>query len=169
MDSTHLCFALLLEEIRYFRWIPTWLVYLTDGASPPWNAANLSTLAVAFRADALQTRWHCEDDGLYLLEPTGDAVFFSTNSNATRAPPSAVRALHAPDLLARLERCASNATEQAELCTQGSCANTSIEVASAMTCSADDDFDQARNHMPAGEDHRPASVLGAPAWALSGA
>ena len=67
------------------------------------------------------------------------------------------------------ERCASNATEQAELCTQGSCANTSIEVASAMTCSADDDFDQARNHMPAGEDHRPASVLGAPAWALSGA
>ena len=41
-----------------------------------------------------------------------------------------------------------------------------IEVASAMTCSADDDFDQARNHMPAGQDHRPASVLGAPAWAL---
>ena len=75
----------------------------------------------------------CEDTSLYLLEPTGDAVDFSTNSNATRAPPSVrcARLLGAPTC----SRGSSGWREQRDRAgrgrTQGSCANTSIEVASA--------------------------------------
>ena len=99
--------------------------------STPHAANNMSLGAVASRARARQTRWHCESSAIYLWEPTGDMVYVTSSENATERSQYLVDRQHDPAVIETLAFCDDYATVQAAMCTQGYCTDSSIWIAEA--------------------------------------
>ena len=92
----------------------------------------LRLIARRSRARNAQSRWHCEQDGLYLFEPTGDTVYVSMTTNLSVRTDDAIRLQHDPQVVKDLKRCVHRSTSEAQLCTQGYCDGTSA--ATKTTC-----------------------------------
>ena len=94
--------------------------------SPPTNLANMSIGALASRARDLQYRWHCEQNGVYFWEPTGDTIYIARTLNTTIETDAAARREHDPEVVEELETCARHGKSQSQLCGQGYCAGTAL-------------------------------------------
>ena len=102
--------------------------------SPPWSADNMSMTAIASRARQHQTRWHCENEAIYLFEPTGDTVYMTESTNITQKHTKSIEHEHDPTVVEDLAFCSRWSTNQAALCTQGYCTGTSVETIHTDDC-----------------------------------
>ena len=92
--------------------------------------ANLSLVAIASRARAAHTRWHCEDSAIYLWEPTGDMVYVTdATTTADDAGSWAIDKLHDPAVSEDLAFCEEYGYSQSAMCTQGYCTDSGVVVA----------------------------------------
>ena len=89
--------------------------------------ANLSLVAIASRARAYRTRWHCESAAIYLWEPTGDMVYV-TEATTYDDGSYAIDKLHDPAISEDLAFCAEYGYSQSAMCTQGYCDDSGIIV-----------------------------------------
>ena len=102
--------------------------------------------------------FHCEQNALYVWEPSGDALFISRNDSvridATTTFPEWPEDENVTDSTFRkmIELCADNAPAAADLCAQGQCSGTDLYTASVCDISGrlvsvpplyvdDDEFD----------------------------
>ena len=102
--------------------------------SPPTDAVNMSLGALASRARDAQMRWHCEANGIYFWEPTGDTIYVSKTTNITARTDDAVHLEHDPVVVEELQFCEVYGKAQAQLCGQGYCRGTSISSTSSHMC-----------------------------------
>ena len=90
--------------------------------------ANLSLVAIASRARAARTRWHCEDSAIYLWEPTGDMVYVTSATTTDDAGSWAINELHDPAVSEDLAFCEEYGYSQSAMCTQGYCTDSGVVV-----------------------------------------